>query len=229
MNDAVLRYVPLVRFLKDALGEAYRVTLVDARDTTRALTTTQRGVSEDALEDESLGALLRDVLASEQLKRRDHLSGVGGAAHGAPAQRTSVYFIRDEAGEVVGFLCIEQTGQGLYMVSEVFDQLLNPVATDASDDGDAPVAAGEAADAAGGTAGRIEEEMNALLRERITSAWDKCLAQTPKPRKAEKMAFMSELFEMGIFRMRGAAAQVSEVTGISQASIYRYLGEILED
>ena len=225
MNEEVRRHVALARFLKEALGDTHRVTLFDAADTSRAIAVGDRGLAPAEADDAALGALLGDILASDQLKQRDYLCCYTATDDAGGARRAAIYYLRDEDGHIVGFLSIEQTGRERYMVSEVFDQLLNPA------EGDAPGADEQAADSASGAtvSERIEEEMNALLRERISTAWDKCLAQTPKPRKAEKMAFMSELFEMGIFRMRGAAAQVSEVTGISQASIYRYLGEILED
>ena len=76
---------------------------------------------------------------------------------------------------------------------------------------------------------RVKAEVNALIKERIVEVWARHRILDRKMKKDEKIAFVSELFEMGIFRMRGAAAQVSEVTGISQASLYRYLSEVLEE
>ena len=229
MNEEVRRHAALARFLKEALGDTHRVTLFDAADTSHAIAAGDRGLAPAEADDAALGALLGDILASDQLKQRDYLCCYTATDDAGGARRAAIYYLRDEGGRIVGFLSIEQTGRERYMVSEVFDQLLNPAEGDAPG-ADEQAAGGAEALASGATVSeRIEEEMNALLRERISTTWDKCLAQTPKPRKAEKMAFMSELFEMGIFRMRGAAAQVSEVTGISQASIYRYLGEILED
>ena len=145
------------------------------------------------------------------MKKRDYLCGFSGTANDTSDEKKSVFNIRDEFGEISGFLCITEQRGDLYMVREVLDQLLLP---------DGQSASGSE---------RIAEEVNSLLRERIVEVWNRHKSIHKTMRKNEKIDFISELFEMGIFRVKGAASQVSEVTGISQASLYRYLSEVVEE
>lgn len=211
MKKELLQYAPIARFLKDALGERYRVTLVDADDPSCEMVVCEKGFAENKIENIQEAGILSDVINSAELKKRDYLCSFQGSEEGAAEEKNSIFYIRNEKKEISGFLCIYEERDDLYMVREVLNQLLLPEEQAASG------------------SERIENEVNSLLKERIIEAWKKYNPQNKKIKKSEKIAFISELFEMGIFRMKGAAVRVSEVTGISQASIYRYLGEVLED
>lgn len=210
MKKELLQYISVAKFLKDALGERYCVSLIDSDDLATELAVGENGISggrEISSEDKGL---LADILGSTEMKKRDYLCGFSGTANDTSDEKKSVFNIRDEFGEISGFLCITEQRGDLYMVREVLDQLLLP---------DGQSASGSE---------HIAEEVNSLLRERIVEVWDRHKSMHKTMRKAEKIDFISELFEMGIFRVKGAASQVSEVTGISQASLYRYLSEAVE-
>lgn len=211
MKKELMQYVPVLRFLRDALGESFRVALVDADNTAFAISPSDEGLKEEELKDETLRQLLEEILAGEVLKNNDYLCSFSGPDAALPEKKYSVLNICSQDRGIAGFLCIEQTRGELFMVEEVFDEILK----------------GEGSGEGG--SGRIGREVDSLIKERITSVWQRYSSSGEKLKKSEKVAFISELFEMGIFRIRGGAAQVSEVTGISQASIYRYLGEVLED
>lgn len=211
MKKELLQYASFARFLKDALGERYRVALVDADIPDRELTVSEQGFSESDTEGFTESGLLTDILSGTELKKRDYLCSFSDSEKDGTEQKNSIFYIRDGEGKISGFLCIYENRGDLYMVREVLDQLLLPEEQTA------------------GGSERIEAEVNSLLKERIVEVWNRHRSSDSKMKKAEKTAFVSELFEMGIFRMKGAAVQVSEVTGISLASIYRYLSEVLEE
>lgn len=211
MKKELLQYASFAKFLKDALGERYHVSLVDADHPDREITVMEQGILEDDTEAVTDMGILSDILNSTELKKRDYLCSFSGTEQYTDEEKNSIFYIRDEVGEISGFLCIYEKRGDLYMVREIINEvfLLEE-------------------QAAGGSE-RVKAEVNALIKERIVEVWDRHRLLDRKLKKDEKIAFVSELFEMGIFRMRGAAAQVSEVTGISQASLYRYLGEVLEE
>lgn len=211
MKKELLPYVSLAKFLKDALGEQYRVALVDANDLGREIKVLEQGLFESDIEAVGGIGILSDILGGLELKKRDYLCSFSQSEEDGAEEKNSIFYIRDEDGEISGFLCIYEKRGDLYMVREVLDEVLL-----------------QEEQATGGSE-RIKAEVNALLKERIVEVWNRHGNLDGKMKKSEKIAFVSELFEMGIFRMKGAAAQVSEVTGISQASLYRYLSEVLEE
>ena len=211
MKKELQQYVPLARFLKDALGERFRVSLVDADNTDEEITVCESGLSEGETENFQMQQLISAILESNVLKNNDYLCCFSGSNDQEEDKKCSVFNIRAEDGEPSGFLCIEEKRGELYMVKDVFDEIMQP----------------EGAQGAGSV--RISREVDSLLKERITEVWEKYAASSEKLKKADKVEFISELFEMGIFRIRGGAAAVSAVSGISQASVYRYLGEIIEE
>lgn len=211
MKKELLQYVSVAKFLKDALGERYRVSLIDADNLGCEIIISEQGISESKIDAEAEIGILSDILNSTELKKRDYLCSFFESEENTEDEKNSVFYIRNENGEISGFLCIYEKRGDNYMVREVIDEVF------LSEEG-----------AVGGSE-RIRAEVSALIKERIVEVWNRHNNMDRKMKKAEKIAVVSELFEMGIFRMKGAAAQVSEVTGISQASLYRYLGEVLEE
>lgn len=204
--------MPLAGFLKNALGERYRIVLVDKDNPNCGLTVSGQGIVEMGMEELTGSGILSDILNSKELKKRDYLCTFSDSEKDE-VKKSSIFYIRDKDGEIIGFLCIYEKGNNLYTVREVLDQLL---------------ISEEAALERPNGSGRIGKEVDSLLRERIAEVWDRHNASGGKMKKADKVAFVEELFDSGVFRMKNAAVWVSEVTGISQASIYRYLGEIIE-
>ena len=211
MKKELQQYVPLARFLKDVLGERFRISLVDADDPKEEVAVCETALSESEIKNTDMQQLLFAVLESSVLKNNDYICCFSGSDDQESDKKSSVFNIRSESGQLTGFLCIEETRGELYMVKDVFDEIMQP----------------EGAQGTGSV--RISREVDTLLKERITEVWGKYAASSEKLKKADKIEFISELFEMGIFRIRGGAAAVSEVSGISQASVYRYLGEIIEE
>ena len=211
MKKELMQYVPLVKFLKEALGERFNVSLVDAEDTGHEISLQEGSLCKTSISRQIQVTLFDDILNSRVLKTNDYICSFSDQADPESERKFSVFNIRAEDGGIAGFLCIEEMRGELYMVREVFDEIMKPEGLEA------------------GGSGRIGQEVDSLLEERIAQVWQRYNTSATKLKKAEKIAFISELFEMGIFRIRGGAAMVSQVTGISQASLYRYLGEIIEE
>lgn len=211
MKKELLQYASLARFLKASLGERYSVALVDADNTDCEITVSEQGFSETGAGKLVKAGILSDILDSTELKKQDYFCCFSDSDKVEAGEKNSIFYIRNDKGEISGFLCIYEKREELYPIREVLDELLRS----------------EEQTAYGSD--HIKEQVNSLLRERIVEVWNRHNLSDKKMKKPEKTAFISELFEMGIFRMKNAAVQVSEVTGISLASIYRYLGEVLED
>lgn len=211
MKKEWLMYTALVKFLKDALGERYTVSLVSADELQNGWTVEDRAFVKTDLEDIANRTLLTEILSSTELKKRDYLCSYSNTDTADAGQKDSCFYIRDEQDNLLGFLCIREKESNRFTVKEVLDRMLETDAEDAEPDMD--------------HSGRISKEVNAILHQRIAEIWSRYNTPEKPMKKSDKIQFIMELMEAGIFRMKGAAVQVSEVTGISQASIYRYLGE----
>jgi|GEM_PF-7116319 len=143
--------------------------------------------------------MIRDILASTELKKQDYIVSA------ADGPKTSIYIIRGKE-DIEGFLCIREKDEGSVTVREVLDQILSPESTSS-----------------------VNAEVENLMKEKIESIWQKYKSANAKMTKEVKKDFVRELFEAGMFRMKGIAPKVAEVSGISQASIYRYLAEVVEE
>ena len=71
-------------------------------------------------------------------------------------------------------------------------------------------------------------EVEHFLKEQIIEVWQKYMVGKKKINREQKISFIDELYQKGIFRLRGGVSQISTITGFSVASIYRYLSEVIE-
>lgn len=210
MKAELMRYFPIARFLKQSLGERFRVFLVDADNLNEPIRFSEEGLLKETPGEDEV-ELLAEILQSTALKTREAFTLYKGNDEDLAAEKKSILSIRNAADEIVGFLCLFEKQGNLFEVRDVLDQILS--------NGDVSEEKGSE---------RIAREVNAQLRERVAEVWMRHKSAGETMRKAEKVAFVSELFEMGLFRIKGAAELISNITGISQASLYRYLSEVID-
>lgn len=215
MKKELLQYAALAKFLKDALGERYSVSLIDAENLSHEWTIDDRSLEQNSDESIMNSGILFDILNSTELKKNDYLCNFSKAGNESAGQKNSVFYIRNKKGDIVAFLCIDEKETDRVTVKEVLDQMLGPETMES--------------ETTINSARHISEEVDALMRERISEIWSRYKMPEKRLQKADKLAFISELMENGFFRMKGAVVQISKVTGISIASIYRYLAEAVEN
>lgn len=119
--------------------------------------------------------------------------------------RSSTLFIRDEAGRIIGSLCINQD---LSMYQEA-SRLLQTLSAFQSDDGN-EVFLKDIAD--------------------VKAAAEKVLSDYPKPlayqRKKDRIAQMLELDNLGFFELTDSVKILAKHFGVNQTTVYLYLREI---
>ncbi len=124
--------------------------------------------------------------------------------------RSSTLFIRDEAGHIIGSLCINQDMSD-YAVAGKLLQELNLF--------------GETGDEGHGGerfARDIGEVTDFMVRDEL-EAFSKPVAYM---QREDKLAFVRRLEEKGVFDVRGAVEHVAERLGVTNFTVYNYLKEI---
>lgn len=193
-------YVTLAKFLKEALGQRYEITLRSTQKPELGLAVEDHALVSEAAPNEVQVGLIRDVLNSPLLEKQAYLCASGEAG------KESLFYIRDEDGDIAHVLCISEQRPKAVTVKDVVEDLLRPRESEKTN---------------------IGHEVDALMREQIRLVWEKHSLGKAKMVKAQKLAFVEELLDMGLFGMKGTPEMVAQVTGISLASIYRYLGEVI--
>lgn len=195
-------YVSLAKFLKEALGQRFEITLRSTRNPEQGLTVEDHALVGEATPNEVQVGLIRDVLGSTVLEKQDYLcaSGVTG--------KDSVFYIRDDDGDITHMLCISEKHPKAVTVRDVMESILRQDGSEKTN---------------------ISQEVEVLVREQIQQVWNKHGAGRTKLTKAQKLVFVNELLEKGLFGIKGTPEQITNVTGMSLASVYRYLSEAIEE
>ncbi len=124
--------------------------------------------------------------------------------------RSSTLFIRDDAGHIIGSLCINQDMSD-YIVAGKLLQELN-LFGETGDDGRG----------AERFARDISEVTDFMVRDEL-EAFSKPVAYM---QREDKLVFVRRLEEKGVFDVRGAVEHVAERLGVTNFTVYNYLKEI---
>lgn len=207
-EERVRSYLPLVDFLAEVAGPNTEVVLHDVRDREHSLV----AIRGEQLSGREVGAPMTDF-ASHILKHGRHqgknyiTNYLGKAGSSGKFLKSSTFFIRDEAGEIVGMLGINTD---LSAVSEVHRILGNMLAVDES-----------------ATNGVSEREDGPSIKEMVYGVMEQVLnAYAVDPSRMtteEKKEVVDALNERGVFLLKGIVAEVASRLEVSEQTIYRYL------
>lgn len=215
----------LVYFLGNVLGPDYEITLYDLEAEAQSLIAIANGRVSGQTIGSPLPEVARGLLSQKQYEQGDcvlnftsHLQANGKAI------RSSAMFIKDRKGRPVGMLGINfDDSRFLTQLSGLLD-LIHPrdflsQCTLPGFEGAAP------APAAGAAPWRetIHNDVSEMIQEIFSEVAHTCSAPPDRLTQEERVMFIAQLKERGIFRLRGSVQYVAKEFGCSQASVYRYL------
>lgn len=227
LNRTMLKqYTKLVEFLGLTLGPCYEVTLHDINGRTNSIVAIVNGsVSGRDLSSPPTEMAMRAM--SDNAAGRDYRINYNGLANGSKVLRSSTYYIKDNAGALVGMLCINFDDSKFQDLCSQLFQLIHPdnylenniaIRSDilelAEDDEETEHFGDSLPSVARGVIQDVLSE-DGVPVERLT--------------QSEKIRIVSRLDERGVFRLKGAVDYVSKALRSSPASIYRYLNKIRKE
>lgn len=207
MDDILSRYSLMVSFLGGTLGDSCEVYLLD---------TTQRSLpvaAQHNLHRGSIGPLrrlTREAMAVPAVVEGGTLLNRGLASDTGKMMKASLYFIRDDGGRTVAVLCLVVRMQSYLEMYGYLDSLIHLNTTDL----DEPQT---------DCLSREQEEPTLELIERMVAEF------TPDPQRMtpdEKTELILDLYDAGVFDLKGSVAKAAAAIGMSEQSIYRYLSKI---
>ncbi|MET4052420.1 putative transcriptional regulator YheO [Frigoribacterium sp. PvP054] len=229
-------YLPLMDFFAELLGPRTEVVLHDTSDLSRSIVALTNGhVSGRSVGGPATDLVLK-VLQNHEHDDRDYLANYLAESRTGGTFRSSTFFIRDAAGDVVGMLCLNIDDEPL---ARARDLLMAITATTGLVKGAGPGGGpGAATGASGAATGSTAHPAAAPVAERLSMNVDELAldgvarivaAQGVEPHRMtpdEKVAAVREIERAGVFLLKGAVAQVAEALHVSEPTVYRYVRQV---
>ena len=208
-ENGILRYRCLASFLGEILNEDYAVGLYEGSDLSKPLYQSEK-VSLDE------NSFRKAAEAAERLPF-DYLCGFSGQGTMPEIKKAALFPVRNEEGGMTGFLLIvKKFSEKVDLKTAVESMLKSEEAVqETSSEKDAESL-------------NMEKCIREILYEKTSEIFSP-YAERGKLKKSDKVELMRRFFDAGITKMRGGMQVIAEVTGISQASLYRYLMEVIEE
>lgn len=125
--------------------------------------------------------------------------------------KSSLLYIKDEKGEVIGFLCINYDISEISIVKNILNDLTDINEADTNTDSQ-------------------EESFGNTINDVLSNIVNRTLDSMGKPvafmSKEEKVNIVQILEEKGVFLIKGAVDYIAKVLCVSRYTIYNYLDEI---
>lgn len=219
-KDTKEKYMTLVEFLGLVLGPSYEITLHDL-----------------SLKDNSIIAIANGHVTGRTLGGAvpSSLKSIGGAENGLKENyrvnyttlsadkrqlRSSTLYIK-EGGRTVGLLCVTFDDTKFRNISKQILGLCHPdqLLVENTFEKVETLKIEEGSDI-------YQTEVGQLLPVMLNQVMEKYGKPMKKLKKSEKIKVVEELYNKGGFLLKGAAEDLSALTGISVPTIYRYLKEV---
>lgn len=207
MDDITNKYALMVSFLGNTLGGSCEAYLLDLRQKSLPI------VAQHNLHRGSVGPLRRLVREALQVPRvleEGILLNRAVTSDTEKLIKCSLYFIKDGEGQPAAVLCLVVRLQTYLEMYTYLDELIrlnnNNLDEEQPDGGDA-----------------LLEEPSLELIDRMVAEFTE---DPQRMRPDEKTELILDLYDAGVFELKGSVAKAADAIGMSEQSIYRYLSKI---
>lgn len=209
MNNQLESYSSVVSFLGQSLPDLFMTALFD-------LTNPEYPVVKSFGFDEELTKKIRQYLVSA-VRERVHIKNNAIFDHAITLDfskiiKMSTLFIKSDAGELIGALCICTKTQLIMKMSYICSQILKFNTNDFEQLADMDI---------------LDEAVSNEVS--LDSINEVALEWCNEPTRAtidERIQIIIDLYDMGVYELKGAVAKTAEVLGISEQTVYRYIAKI---
>lgn len=222
INPKLLAYIPIVKGLAKALGPDYEVNLHDLGQLEHSVVAIENG----HITGREIGSPMTDfglyMMKAEEYRDKDGVYNYLAKNAKGGAMKCSCIFIRDEAGKMIGYLCINYDMTKAIAAREFisgFAELGNTAVFGAKTQ-DTPQLV-------------VEEVFSHDLNEAMNDVLNNVCSKINKPlsylSKQEKEAVIKELDGKGFFLLKGSIELLAERFGNTKFTIYSYIRRIQDE
>lgn len=213
-NKEILQaHIAMVDFIADISGPNYEVVLHDVSKPEASVIAIRNG----HITGREIGSPLTD-LALKVLKQKDYLgtdfiTNYDGYSDQGKKFLSSTYFIKNDSGELVGMICVNNDISCISDLNESYKLLMERFNYVEKEPNNSPYK--ESFDTS------LVDVANSIISKTINNL------NVPPNRMTidEKVRIVHELNEEGVFLLKGAVSEVAEQLNISETTVYRYLNK----
>lgn len=154
--------------------------------------------------------LVLKILKDKKYKDKPYIANYQGISASGKLLKSSTYFIRDEQQQIVGLLCINIDYEKFAQFRNFLNELLD---LPADNDGEDPLE-------------HFSTSVKEVAHESIVAIMSKFDVSPHRMSQEERMAIVKEMYDNGVFLLKGAIGEVASLLKTSEATIYRYLNKI---
>lgn len=196
MENDLIYYKRLTEFLGKSLGSMYSTALFEYNGG-EFISAAAYNIDAEAI------ARTADFL-SEELNEEDEVLNKAIEAELGQISKISAYVMRDGSGNAVGVLCILMKCTQFFKINNWINEFLKFHGNGNEDD----------------------IKNYPLTLEGISEYIKDYNIQKSKPSKGEREEIICDLYDMGMFNIKGAVMHTADELKMSAKSVYRYISEI---
>ena len=209
MNDELKKYSELVPFFAEALGNLFEINLFDMTDPDYPIVASANGNGDVQ---ERVREFLSEIADSKIVRNRKYIENRPLEINFERLLKISVYFIKDEQEKLLGALCISVQCNFFMKMSQFAMNMLQFNMEDLDDDS------------------FYDEEISASAKEpsldSITEFVKEYGVEPERITQNERLEIICDLYDMGVYNLKGAVAKTAEALQVSEQSVYRYITKI---
>ncbi|MFE7083676.1 transcriptional regulator [Priestia megaterium] len=213
ISDYLIPFENFVRtadMIVETFGENCEVVIHDFRDVSNSIVYIKGNVT-----NRELGAPATTLLLKDLYKYKDDIKdkfSFSARTSDGRLLKTSISFLRDESGAVIGCMGINLDVTDLIMANKLINSITKTKGIE--------------------VISQIETEE--YYPKNIEEVFEKIVDETysqftmagPDMKREDKLRFVEMLDEKGAFMINGAIEKISELLNVSKQSVYNYLDEI---
>lgn len=209
MNDELKKYSRLVPFFAEALGNLFEINLFDMTDPDYPIVASANGNGDIQ---EKVREFLLEIADSKIVRNRKYIANRPSEINFERLLKTSVYFIKNEQEMMLGALCISVQCNFFMKMSQFAMNMLQFNMEDLDDDS------------------FDGEDLSASAKEpsldSITEFVKEYGVEPERITQNERLEIICDLYDMGVYNLKGAVAKTAEALQVSEQSVYRYITKI---
>ena len=216
------KYIPMVDFIADILGEKAEVVLHDLRNELNSTVIYIR----NSLSGRKIGSpatdLLVDILQKQTYRQCNYLSNYKSKAGEGKKFKSSSYFIKDDNGDLLGMICvnIDYTSE-IVMINKLNDFLEQFSKVTHKD----VYQLSESQSIEENLYGTVEN----IVEDTIYKVTGQIEVKNMKLKKEEKLEIVRILENRGFFALKESIGELAKIFDMSEVSIYKYIQEIKKE
>lgn len=213
-RDLLKTFIPIVHFLGEAYGSNCEVALYDLIEGKNQICAISNNTLSGRKVGDPLTKTLNKLIEEKQYMDRDFITRFPSKTKDGKVSRTSVLFIKNKEGELIGLLTLSFNLDSLISSANFLNSFLSELT--------------------GGPERNLAEEKGPITEDFSTPIEDYAMSIIQKtieeknvsPERLstdEKIEIVQKLNNKGVFLLKGAVNEVAKQLKISEPTIYRYI------